>query len=311
MAGHCVVIASPDGRSQRLLPGSAGAEAVTALAVSANKRLLAVAERGGEQRGATATVYDLQTLRRRKVLAAPEAGAAREFVSLSFSPDGKQLLALGGAPDWALVLFAWERAKSVLCSVRATNAAGAALVKCSLCPGADGGGGGNGGGGALAVVLGPGALRLFRVAPDGSALKPLPLGGGARREQLPFTCQAWLPSSGGGGGGGSGAAAAGGGGDASDKAAGGGAADNAAGGGADSAGGGPQQPQSQSQQRQQQLLGTADGEVLLLEGGELRATFDCGAGGRGVESIVAWSKVRGDLDVCVRGGGGLSSACPQ
>jgi hypothetical protein len=31
----------------------------------------------------------------------------QEYVSLSFSPDGKLLLAQGGAPDWNLLLWAW------------------------------------------------------------------------------------------------------------------------------------------------------------------------------------------------------------
>jgi hypothetical protein len=37
-------------------------------------------------------VYDLQTLKRRKVLQSPEVGS-QEYVSLGFSPDGKQLIA--------------------------------------------------------------------------------------------------------------------------------------------------------------------------------------------------------------------------
>jgi hypothetical protein len=49
-------------------------------------------------------------------------------VSLSFSPDGKQLLAQGGGPEWNLLLFAWERAKVTAC-VRATNNQGAPLCK--------------------------------------------------------------------------------------------------------------------------------------------------------------------------------------
>jgi hypothetical protein len=44
-AGAAVVICAPDGRSQRFLPGGPDCECVTALAVSPNRRLLAVAER--------------------------------------------------------------------------------------------------------------------------------------------------------------------------------------------------------------------------------------------------------------------------
>lgn len=35
----------------------------------------------------------------------------QEYVSLSFSPDGKMLLAQGGGPDWNLLLWAWEKSK--------------------------------------------------------------------------------------------------------------------------------------------------------------------------------------------------------
>ena len=56
VAGHTVVLAAPDGKSQRFIPGTPEAEAVTALAVSPNKRLLAVAERGEKVGGADAQI---------------------------------------------------------------------------------------------------------------------------------------------------------------------------------------------------------------------------------------------------------------
>ena len=37
--------------------------------------------------------------------------ASREFVCLAFSPDSKGLLTHGGAPDWTLVYWLWEKAK--------------------------------------------------------------------------------------------------------------------------------------------------------------------------------------------------------
>ncbi|KIZ00159.1 WD repeat-containing protein 65 [Monoraphidium neglectum] len=243
--GHTVVISAPDGKSQRFLPGTPDCECVTALAVSPNKRLLAVAERA--EKGVI-SVYDLQTLKRRKVLQAAEVGS-QEYVSISFSSDGKQLLAQGGAPEWNLLLFAWERAK-VAASVRTTNVQGVPLTKCSLSLGE----------GSLATALGPGVLRIFRVSEGG--LKALPINN-AKREGLPFTCQAWLPPTGGAGAGGDGA----------DK--GSTAAGAAAGDGRD---------------KERQLLGTSDGEILLLEGTELRATLSCDTGGKSVESLVAYGK---------------------
>lgn len=57
--------------------------------------------------------------------------AVQEYISLSFSPDGKLLLAQGGAPDWSLVLWTWEKSK-VACSVRSTNLQGSPVVQVGL-----------------------------------------------------------------------------------------------------------------------------------------------------------------------------------
>lgn len=56
----------------------------------------------------------------------------QEYVSLSFSPDGKLLLAQGGAPDWNLLLWTWEKSK-VASSVRSTNLQGSPVVQVRLC----------------------------------------------------------------------------------------------------------------------------------------------------------------------------------
>lgn len=71
-AGHNVCLYSPEARTQRLIPGTLESEGITALCVSSNKKLLAVAERSDK---AMITVYDLQTLKRRKVLVSTDAGS--------------------------------------------------------------------------------------------------------------------------------------------------------------------------------------------------------------------------------------------
>ena len=71
-AGHNIVLYSPDIRTQRLIPGTMESEGISAMCVSSNKKLLAVAERSDK---AIITVYDLQTLKRRKVLVAPDVGS--------------------------------------------------------------------------------------------------------------------------------------------------------------------------------------------------------------------------------------------
>jgi len=56
----------------------------------------------------------------------------QEYTSLSFSSDGKTLLAQGGAPEWSLSLWAWEKSK-VLASIRTTNPQGAPIFQVSRC----------------------------------------------------------------------------------------------------------------------------------------------------------------------------------
>eukprot|EP00063_Salmo_salar_P070080 XP_014044915.1 PREDICTED: cilia- and flagella-associated protein 57-like isoform X3 [Salmo salar] len=89
-----------------------------ALAISANRRYLAVSERG--EKG-TITVYDLQheQSRKRKVLSGGEVPVL-EFVSMAFSPDSKYLIGQAGAPDWTLFYWMWEKQK-VMASVKTTG----------------------------------------------------------------------------------------------------------------------------------------------------------------------------------------------
>ena len=56
---------------QRFLPASPDGQGITALAVCHAKKLLAVAEQG--DKGPGITIFDLQTLKRRKLINFPEA----------------------------------------------------------------------------------------------------------------------------------------------------------------------------------------------------------------------------------------------
>ena len=85
-------------------------------AVSPNKRYAAVADKGEKP---TVTVFDLHTLRKRKVLSFAEL-QAQEYVSVAFSPNSKYLIAQGGGPDWTLVYWGWEKAK-LMASLKTTN----------------------------------------------------------------------------------------------------------------------------------------------------------------------------------------------
>lgn len=80
---------------------------MTALAISANRRYLAVSECGEK---ATITVFDLQHEqgRKRKVLSAGNV-PVQEFVCMAFSPDSKYLLSQSGASEGLLMLWFWEK----------------------------------------------------------------------------------------------------------------------------------------------------------------------------------------------------------
>lgn len=90
-----------------------------ALAISANRRYLAVSESGGDK--ASITVLDLQHEqgRRRKVLTAADT-PAQEFVCMAFSPDSKYLIGQTGGPEWMLIFWLWEKQK-VLATVKTSN----------------------------------------------------------------------------------------------------------------------------------------------------------------------------------------------
>mmetsp|Transcript_22834 Transcript_22834/g.63112 ORF Transcript_22834/g.63112 Transcript_22834/m.63112 type:complete len:1547 (+) Transcript_22834:150-4790(+) len=225
-AGHNVVLYSPDIRTQRLIPGTLESEGISAMCVSANKKLLAVAERSEK---AIITVYDLQTLKRRKVLVAPDVGS-KEYVSLSFSADGKLLLAQGGGPEWNMVLWVWEKSK-IAGTVKTTNQQGLPVFACNYSPG-DGG---------MIGVLGQNIFKVLKYL-DGT-IKALNFNIG-KRDMSTIACMEWVPP------------------DSNDL-------------------------------KEKLLLGTTEGEVLLLEHGtEFKNVFSCEntGGGLVVQCIVCYSK---------------------
>ncbi|KAG1658747.1 hypothetical protein FOA52_000860 [Chlamydomonas sp. UWO 241] len=205
-AGHNVVLYSPDTKTQRLIPGTLESEGITAICVSSNKRLLAVAERAEK---AMITVYDLQTLKRRKVLVSADAGS-KEYVSLSFSADGKMLLAQGGGPEFNLVLWVWEKSK-VAAVTKATNQQQAPVHSCAFAPGD----------GSVASVVGTGIFKMFKASEGSLKLLNVALG---KRDPATILSQCWVPSDG-------------------------------------------------SDAKERLLLGTTDGEVVMLEGTDARSMF--------------------------------------
>jgi WD40 repeat protein len=44
-----------------------------------------------------------------------------EFVSMAFSPDSKYLVTLGGAPDWGMLYWSWEKSRGPMASTRVSS----------------------------------------------------------------------------------------------------------------------------------------------------------------------------------------------
>ncbi|XP_022105499.1 cilia- and flagella-associated protein 57-like [Acanthaster planci] len=129
-SGANTILYNIDQKSQKFIPGSDKTLGTTSMCVSPNRRYVAVAEKGAEK--ATVTIYDLHSLRRRKVLSSADI-QSNEIVSMAFSPDSKYLIAQGGRPDWTLVYWTWEKSK-VMAVTKTTNATNNDVYQVSFNP---------------------------------------------------------------------------------------------------------------------------------------------------------------------------------
>ncbi|KAJ3329215.1 Cilia- and flagella-associated protein 57, partial [Blyttiomyces sp. JEL0837] len=109
-AGCNVVVTDIDQRSQKFVPCSDKAEAISALTVSSDRHLFAVAEKSSKP---AIMIYDLHSFRKRRTLSPTSEGSglAKEFTCLAFSSDARYLVAQLSAPEWILHYYAWEKGK--------------------------------------------------------------------------------------------------------------------------------------------------------------------------------------------------------
>ncbi|GMH45741.1 hypothetical protein BSKO_13704 [Bryopsis sp. KO-2023] len=217
--GHNVALYHVESRMQKLIPGSVESEGITTIAVSSNKRHLAVAERADK---GMITIFDLQTLKRRKVLVSVDAGS-KEYVSLSFSHDGKLLAAQGGAPEWNLLLWLWEKSK-VASTIKTTNQQGNPVYHCLFSPSET----------SIVSVIGQNILKTFKTVDGHLKLQPSAL---AKRDPQNYKCQVWMVDA----------------------------------------------------DKERIILGTDSGELLVIEGGEIKTTLSID-NSLSIESIVTHSK---------------------
>ena len=191
--------------------GPQGRTEICGLAVSPNKRYVAVAERGVER--GLINVYDVRTLKKKKTLYNATEMRSKEYVSICFSPDSKNLLSMGGAPDWTLINWLWGKTKPVqTCSLLqsiplAMQPSLATITQVSFCPSDP----------SILCATGKGSLLFFRIdstssAPAASAasssssssslasatpstkLRPIEPSLFGRPANEDYTCHAWVGS---------------------------------------------------------------------------------------------------------------------
>ncbi|CAF3796054.1 unnamed protein product, partial [Rotaria magnacalcarata] len=177
IAGGNIVLYGIDQKAQRVIPCSMSAQALTTMTVSPNRRVIAVAERINDR--PQVTIYDLQSGKRRKTLQS-ELIKSNEIVSLLFSSDSKYLLTQGGAPDYALVYWSWEKSKVMAhLDVKPPTGpqANATINQVSFNPQDN----------TQICTIGHGLFKMFRYAE--SALKPSQ---NLKQEHFNFTCHCWV-----------------------------------------------------------------------------------------------------------------------
>ncbi|KAL3688584.1 hypothetical protein R1sor_014893 [Riccia sorocarpa] len=202
-AAHCVIWWKTEEKHQKVVCGTADTETMTAIALSHNKKHVAIAESSlpdrpavVEQRkeagdltkaveapktsaleikGPVISIFDSVSAKKKKVLMGGDIGS-RSYISLAFSHDSKCLAAQGGAPEWNLVLWSLEKSK-LIASIKTSTGPDVYQVQC--CPTDQN----------LITVIGDGFAKSFRSTD--SALKPISTGIG-KREGLKFVTHLWL-----------------------------------------------------------------------------------------------------------------------
>ncbi|XP_007951295.1 cilia- and flagella-associated protein 57 [Orycteropus afer afer] len=147
---HCVKY-NVDQKWQKFIPGSEKSQGMLALAISPNRRYLAISETVQEK--PVITIYELSAIpcRKRKILNNFDF-PVQKFISMAFSPDSKYLLAQTSTPESNLVYWLWEKQK-VMAIVR-TDTQNNAIYQVSFNPQDN----------TQVCVTGNGILKLLRFA---------------------------------------------------------------------------------------------------------------------------------------------------
>ena len=181
--GRYIVFYNTQYATQDFIACSEQCDHITALAVTNNRRSLAVAESGDVP---AIAIYEPQTKKRKRFLTLPagtELGS-REYVAMGFSADGRYLVAQGGFPDWNTVLWSVERGRhlAIIAASDRTNPSQDRRIinQCSISPKDP----------AVVCVSGKGIFKLFRYGNGEFFQLPWQLG---RGESINCLAHVWLP----------------------------------------------------------------------------------------------------------------------
>ena len=199
--GHNVVIYYITEKIQRFIPGIEGSQGITALALSANRKFLAVCEKGAN---AICTVYNVGKflelsvekrtvaifdvpLKKRKILCSVE-DPAREFVSADFCAKNEKLIVTAsGGTEPRVIIWNWDKQRCMsFCEIPRTSISVTLKVgQVSFSPLDP----------SVIVVTGfDGLYRYFKL--DGPNLKVLPVQINRRDSDSVsshnYTCHTWL-----------------------------------------------------------------------------------------------------------------------
>ncbi|KAJ9467512.1 77 kDa echinoderm microtubule-associated protein [Diplonema papillatum] len=178
--GRTFVLYNQVTNTQKFIMGQERAQGITAMAITPNKKYIAVAACGDSP---SIEIFDTTTRKRRKTLNLQDLGS-KEFVCLSFSNDCRHLVTQGGGPEWNLVFWTWDRLKSVAMLSTApekdASRTDRGYVTCVSNNPSDP---------YHVCVSGNGVFKFFRFA-EGQ-LKPA-AGGMGKREPQNILCHRWL-----------------------------------------------------------------------------------------------------------------------
>lgn len=117
-------------RQQIFLHQSSSTEQILHIVLCPQKKLLSVAVKDNE--AISIIIYDVTNSRRKKILC--QEDHLVYLVGVSFSNDSKQILVLGGKPDYLLTLWTIEKLSKVTARINLTSLSSKCLKKADICP---------------------------------------------------------------------------------------------------------------------------------------------------------------------------------